>query len=171
MTLGRAGLLVSIICAVCACLNPAAPTSAGQKAKASLAELALMTGHWKGEENGEVSEETWSAPDGDNMVGMFRHLKDGRTDFFEFMIIEQTAEGPALKLKHFSAGLIGWEDKAQVWTYPLVAISKSEAAFENADGSTRITYRRIGPSALTAVLEQTRNGKKKTEEFHFKAAA
>jgi len=35
-----------------------------------------------------------------------------------------------LRLKHFDPGLVGWEEKAQVHSYPLLTWKPNEAVFE-----------------------------------------
>jgi hypothetical protein len=91
--------------------QPPAPTAdeAGHAARATLADLQFIAGHGVGELDGGVIEEVWSAPRGDSMMGMFAFTKEGRARFYEFLLIERTASGPVLRLKHFNPGLIGWE--------------------------------------------------------------
>jgi hypothetical protein len=87
---------------------------------------------------------------------------------YEFMAIEQTSEGPVLRLKHFHPGLVGWEEKAHVWNYPLKSWKPGAAVFEAADKSTRISYRITGKDSLEATLERTG---KSPEVFQFKHTA
>ena len=75
-----------------------------------------------------------------------------------------------MELKHFNPGLIGWEEKDQVYSYPLVKIQKNEAVFERPDKLTRLTYRRTSTDSLYVLLEQIKGGKKNTEELTFKLA-
>src|SRR5512134_3551134 len=99
----------------------------------SLADLAFITGHWSGELDGGTTDEHWSAPSGDNMMGVFRYVKNGKAVFYEMLLVEMTATGPVLRLKHFNPGLIGWEEKDQAYSYPLVELEKNKAVFERPD--------------------------------------
>jgi hypothetical protein len=135
----------------------------------SLADLSsVITGSWGADWAGGFGEEQWSAPSGDSMVGTFRFVKDGKARFYELMLIEQTAEGPVLRLKHFNPGLIGWEEKAQVYSYPLVEYRQGLAAFERPDKQTRLTFRRTSTDTLSVVLDQTKDGKQTSDEFKFR---
>ena len=98
--------------------------------KVTLSDLGFISGLWQAEWAGGLGEEHWSSSSGDSMVGTFRFVKDGKARFYEFMLIEQTADGPVLRLKHFNPGLIGWEEKAQVYSYPLTEYRQTVAIFE-----------------------------------------
>lgn len=47
---------------------------------ATIADMAWLAGHWKGDGLGGRSEETWSPPEGGVMLGTYRHLKDDKKD-------------------------------------------------------------------------------------------
>lgn len=132
-----------------------------------LNSLAFITGHWRGEMKGGVIEEDWSAAEGDNMIGMFRLVKEGEGVFYEFMTIEAAGEKPVLRIRHFSQGLVAWEEKENISEYPLVELSGTKAAFENEDSGTRLTYERSAPDALTISLEKSKDGKKTSTVFSF----
>ncbi len=102
------------------------------------------------------------------MMGTFRFVKDEKGHFYELMLIEQTLDGPVLRLKHFNAGLIGWEDKAQVYSFHLVDSGKSFAVFELENKRSRLTYRALPKDELSVLLEHPTNGKQNSEEFTFK---
>jgi len=137
-------------------------------AKTSLSDLRLMVGQWQGEVEGSFAEEFWSAPQGDSMMCIYRSVKDGKTEMYELVVIEATAQGPVMRLKHFNPGLIGWEEKAQVYSYPLISLKRDEAVFENSDKKTRLTYRRTAPDSLAVILEHMVEAKMKPTEFKFK---
>jgi hypothetical protein len=59
-----------------------------QPAKASLNDLAWMTGSWSGSSQGIEMEEHWTAPRGNSMIGIHRDVGKGRTVSFEFLRIE-----------------------------------------------------------------------------------
>ncbi len=134
---------------------------------ATLADVSFMAGHWAGGEAGDLSEEMWSAPEGDSMMGTWRYVAKGQARIFELLTLK--AEGPnvVLRIRHFDSKLVGREDKDRAVELPLVAKGPGEAVFEGAEyggnGNVRLTYRRDG-DRLTGVLEK--GGRK--EEFRFR---
>jgi len=72
-----------------------------------------LVGSWKGNGFGGISEEVWAPPIDGTMMGMYRHYKDGKIIFYEFMLLDQDG----LHLKHFHADLKGWEEKDDFVTF------------------------------------------------------
>jgi hypothetical protein len=75
---------------------------------ASLDDLGWLAGHWRSEERGAVTgsngtggtvtggtvtEELWTTPAGGLMLGLNRQIRPGRRAAFEFLRIEESAEG------------------------------------------------------------------------------
>jgi hypothetical protein len=58
---------------------------------ATLTDVAFMAGHWIGGDPGDLSEEVWTAPEGDSMVGMWRYVAKGRARIYELLTL--TGEG------------------------------------------------------------------------------
>lgn len=54
-----------------------------------LNDLGWMSGRW----SDGTSEESWSLPEGGTMIGYARTVKDGKTVFFEYLRLEETAQG------------------------------------------------------------------------------
>ncbi len=125
---------------------------------ATLADVAFMAGHWIGGDPGDLSEEVWSAPEGDSMMGMWRYVAKGRVRILEMLTL--TSEGPnvVLRIRHFDPKLVAREEKDRAVELPLVAKGLREAVFEgpeyDAKGTVRLTYRRGDGDSLTAVLEK-----------------
>ena len=140
---------------------------------ATLDRLSWIAGHWEGEIGGALSEEIWSAPSGDAMMGMWRLVKDGKARVYEFLVIEQQAAGPVLTFRHFSPGLVAWEEKDRPLVLPLVRHTDSEAVFDNGDTAKplRLTYRRPAPGELVVVLERMEQGKIASTEFRYRRKA
>lgn len=134
---------------------------------ATLADVAFLEGHWRGGDPGELSEEVWSAPEGDSMMGMWRYVAKGRARLFEMLSL--TTEGPniVLRIRHFDPKLVAREEKDGAVALPLVAKGPHEAVFEGLEdgvkGTVRLTYRRDGDS-LAVVLEKE-GGR---QEFRFR---
>ena len=58
-------------------------------AEPGLNDLGWMSGRW----SDGASEESWSLPGGGTMMGYARTVKDGKTVFFEYLRLEETADG------------------------------------------------------------------------------
>ena len=108
-------------------------------ARATLQDLAWLAGEWSGTGLGGATEETWSAPAGGAMMGMFRLVKDGRVVFYEFLTLVEQDGAVLLRLKHFNPDLTGWEEKADFVTFRLLKATATEAYFDG------LTFRRDGP--------------------------
>src|SRR5687768_8740792 len=74
---------------------------------ATLQDMAWFTGRWTGNGLGGETEESWSAPAGGAMMGMFRLVKDGKVVFYEFLTLVEREGSLVLKLKHFNPDLTG----------------------------------------------------------------
>jgi hypothetical protein len=129
-----------------------------------------MAGHWRGGSADSLSEEIWTAPEGDGMLGMWRYVGGGKARVFELLSIRQEAEGLVLRFRHFDAGMVAREEKDKPLAIPLLRWSAGEAVFEGksaAGGLLRLTYRRDGDDGLMATLEK--DGEK-PQPFRFERA-
>ena len=139
--------------------------------RATLADVAFIAGHWKGDLGGMVSEEIWVPPSGDNMMGMWRLVGGGQVKLFEFLNIVQEAEGPVFRLRHFDRQGVGREEKDKPVVLKLVSLKPREAAFEGPEysgaGTVKLTYRRTSDQALSVTLEKTGQP---PQEFTFRLA-
>ena len=126
-----------------------------------------MAGHWIGGDPGDLSEEVWSAPEGDSMMGMWRFVTKGRTQIYEILTVTKEGENVVLRIRHFNPKLVAREEKDRAVELPLVSKSANEAVFEgpeyNVKGNVRLTYRRPTPDTLTGVLEK--EGKQQVFSF------
>lgn len=145
-------------------------SQSGSLEKATLADLAFIAGQWRGELQGGITEENWSPPEGDAMMGVFRYVKGGKAVFYEMLLIEMTSTGPVLRLKHFHPGLKGWEEKDEAFSYPLIDLRKDRAVFERPDKNTRLVFQRTSDATMSIWLEQTKDGKSSSQEFKYRLA-
>jgi len=118
----------------------------------TLESFAGLAGCWERNEKGSQFNEMWLKPAGMSMIGVGRTVKGGKTVDFEFLRIEQRADGmyyvarpkankdeTAFKLKSADAGVFVFENPEH-------------------DFPQRIIYK-INGTALTARIEGTENGK------------
>jgi len=133
----------------------------GQGADAiGIDELAWMAGSWETMGPGPRSEEHWTEPAGGTMIGMARTLAGGKTVFFEYLRIEERADG-IFYVAH---------PKARPGTdFKLTHLAENEAVFENPahDNPKKITYRKNSDGSLRARTEGEEQGKPDAAEFLF----
>ena len=133
------------------------------KDSVSIDEMAWIAGTWKGEAMGGQFEETWNAPMGGEMMGMFKLVSDGKVSFYEIITIVPEKNSYILRLKHFSPGLVGWEEKDKSVEFPLLTASSDEVRFDG------LTFRKISDDAMAIeVLVGEDDGQKKRINFECK---
>ena len=150
---------------------PALATAQPSPRPVRLADLAWIAGHWTNEDGGNLSEEVWSAPAGDSMLGMWRFVAGGKVKVFEILTLTEAEDGVRLRLRHFDPRLVGREEKDRPVELRAVALEGREVVFEGEEysgqGRLRLTYRRPDDASLAVTLDKA--GKK--EEFTFKRRA
>jgi hypothetical protein len=133
-----------------------------------LAALAWLAGHWVDEPGGDLSEEVWTEPHGDSMLGMWRWVSARSARAVELLAIGVEAGRPVLRLRHFDGRLVAREERDRPLTWPLLRTGPREAVFEGSEGSgrgkARLTYRSPDPDTLVAILEK--GGK--PQEFRYR---
>ncbi len=129
----------------------------GKLADATVEDAAWIAGSWKGDALGGVAEETWSAPSGGTMLGMFKLTKDGETVFSEIMSIVPMENSIAMVLKHFNADMTGWEEKDEYESFPLLKITPDALYFDG------LTIRKKGSKKITVYVSATGEGGKLSE--------
>lgn len=104
--------------------------SSNASAKYSIGQMDWIVGSWAGKALGGQFEETWNAPNGGEMMGMFKLVKGDKVVFYELLTIVPEKDSYVLRLKHFGPGLVGWEDKDKSVEFPLESVSKTEIKFK-----------------------------------------
>ncbi|MBT1702389.1 DUF6265 family protein [Chryseosolibacter indicus] len=156
----RIGLVTALILAV--------TTVVAQQPIRNIKDLSFMSGKWVTTGSWGNMEENWSEPLGNNMMCSFRCVKEGKVVFYEFIVIEQTEKGIVMKLRHFSPGNIGWEDKDKPYEYPLMFLEPDRARFERPDKKTALTFHRVAKDNLKVFLErEDKDGKWVQDEFDY----
>lgn len=113
-----------------------------------LADLAWIAGAWQTEPGGKRQiEEHWTQAAGATMLGMSRTVAGEKTVEFEYLRIEQRADG-IYYVAHPKAHCPGTDFK-------LTRASATEALFENPqhDFPKRIIYRKGATDSLTATVD------------------
>jgi hypothetical protein len=158
-------LTVALLCSVMSLLFAEA---SAQNAEYKIDALKFMSGKWVTSSEWGDMEENWSMPMGDNMMCSYRCVKNGKIVFYEFIVIEQQAKGPVMKLRHFSPGNIGWEEKDKPYEYNLIFLDDNIARFERPDKKTSLTFERQSADKLKVTLDrQDKDGKWVQDEFNY----
>ena len=114
----------------------------------ALAELSWMTGDWQTAPGGRAQiEEHWTQAAGGTMIGMGRTLAGNKTYEFEYLRIEQRADG-IFYVAHPKGQCPGTDFK-------LMRASATEVVFENPqhDFPKRIFYRKGADDTLIATID------------------
>jgi gluconolactonase len=135
------------------------PWAQAQQKTGSLSDVKFIEGHWKGMNGATALEAVWSAPEGDNIVGFIRMMKEGKATLYELFAFEQTAQGPVALVKHFRPGLIGVEEKEVSDRYSFIEASEGRAVFEKQGESLRVLYEKRSADQFVIALGRTQEGK------------
>jgi hypothetical protein len=145
----------------------ASPTAVQQatamKSESPLKDVAWMAGAYMQTSDRGMSEEHWSAPHGNSMMGMFRWCKaDGTPSMFELLTITREGEGDSaktvLRLRHYSAKLGAKEEKDEPLTLVLESSEANKAVFaasEHAGDLSKVTYQRSESAGMQITVEFT----------------
>ena len=149
--------------------------AAAAPAKASIDQVAWISGQWTGTLGDRTIEQHWMTPLGGSMVAMYRSIRENKATLYELLAIEQDGEGLVLRIKHFApgAGLVGQEAKDESANHALVSLDNRKAVFEasTATGPVRVTFTSPDPAALKIVVERQRDGKPVATDFNYKRIA
>ena len=122
--------------------------------RAEIADVGWMAGYWRGPGLGGDCEEIWSLPAGDRMQGIFTLSRDGALTFSEAMTLVEEEGSLVLKVKHFTPEFVGWEEKEDYVSFPLVKLGEDEAYFRG------LTFRRTGADELSIYIVLTSGGER-----------
>lgn len=126
-----------------------------------ITDFKWLAGNWVGDGFGGVSQEAWTEPTVNSMVGVFKHFKDGKPTFYEFLNISETEGKISLKLKHFNPDMMGWEEKAGFVEFPFVSATATKIEFNG------LSYELITKDKMEIKLRMKQNGKINIEVFNF----
>ena len=121
----------------------------------NIEELSWMVGSWKGDGFGGVSEEMWAPSAYGTMMGMYRHLQDGKMVFYEFLLLDKDG----MRLKHFHPDLKGWETKDEMVTFPMVSVEEGKLSLKG------LTFEKAGTDQMIIRLRMKRGDQIETEVF------
>ena len=132
---------------------------------ARIADLAWLAGYWRGEGLGGACEEIWSQAAGDRMQGIFTLSREGELVFSEAMSLVEEEGSLVLRVKHFTPEFVGWEEKDDYVSFPLVRLGDKEAYFRG------LTFRRRSSAELLIYIVLTSEGRKTEHQLRLERVA
>jgi hypothetical protein len=141
------------LCALFFTLHTSAQSNAG-----TLKDIAFIQGHWKASNPDRTIEGSWMAPDGNNMMGMMRMMRDGKSTLYEILVYEQSADGLISLVKHFQPGLISVEEKDKQDRYRFLESSPNRAIFQKEGEALRILYEKRSENQFVIARGNQQNG-------------
>ncbi len=124
--------------------------------KANLSQIEWITGHWRGEAFGGITEEVWTPNLGGSMMCAFKLVVNNQVKFYEIVTISEENGTLILRLKHFHEDLKGWEAQDETVDFKLVKITKNKVFFDG------FTFERNGKKGLN-IYVVIQDGKEKNE--------
>jgi hypothetical protein len=92
---------------------------------------AWLAGQYLGSGLGGEVEYQWLPPRAGAMIGTFRLIgSDGRTAFAEILQLAEVDGTLTLRVKHFTAEFVGWEEKDRFVEFRLVGAATDELRFD-----------------------------------------
>ncbi len=127
-----------------------------------LENISWISGNWKGEAFGGITEENWSKPSGDSMMATFKLIVDEKVSFYEIEIIREVSNTLILQLKHFNNDLKGWETKDETIDFPLIEVLPSKVVFEG------MTFEKTSDTNMSVFVDmKQKDGSVETIEFKY----
>ena len=137
-------------------------TTATTDTKSNWDKIAWITGDWVGDGFGGVSYESWTEPIAGIILCTYRHVSEGKNNFFELITVSEKEDGDlVMKLRHFNPDMNAWEDKEGQLVWEMTNITDSSVTFGPC------TYTLVAPDKMEIYLVMNNDGKIETEVFHF----
>lgn len=128
-------------------------------AAADISRLSWMSGCWAYDDAEPGSGEYWMPPIGGTMFAVSRSIRDSRTVAFEYLRIEESAEG--------SLALFASPSGQSPARFDMVSLTNNEVVFENPehDFPQRMVYSLTQDGRLIGRIEGQSNGRPKSIDF------
>ena len=131
--------------------------------EASLKDVSWISGYWRGEAFGGITEEVWTDPLGNSMMFSFKLVVDGKITFYELGGITEINNTLLMQLKHFNADFKGWEEKNETVDFPLVKIEGTKVFFD------QLTFEKISKDEINVyVVIENEDGSSEEVKFNYK---
>ncbi|MEX0648137.1 MAG: DUF6265 family protein [Balneolaceae bacterium] len=131
----------------------------------TLSDMEFISGHWETTRNGSMVEAFWTEPEGDNIAGVVRVIREGKAALYEIFAIEMTDSGLEVKVKHFRPGLIGIEEKDEFDHYKFLESSDGRAVFQKQGEDVRVLYEVRPDNKFAIAIGSPADGEWEFEDF------
>ncbi|MHC4379273.1 MAG: DUF6265 family protein [Planctomycetota bacterium] len=158
---------ISLVLALAGCQSARSGPEAGAGAQSAseIDALEWLVGRWVGEGFGGEVEEVWLPPAGGVMLGSFRLVSAGEPRFYEILTLGPGSDGLEMRLKHFEADLVGWEERDEVLSWSADYVEDGRARFG------AVTLERRGPDGLFIDVLMSGEDGTWTEELELRRAS
>jgi hypothetical protein len=128
----------------------------GAPLNATLTDFAWLEGKWQGSWGPRAAEQLWTGPKAGEMLGLFRVVENDKTLVVELYSLLETSDGIELRLRHFTASLLPWEQSSTT-LLKLASLDPNAAVFENPSSQQprRLTLLRVDPETYVSRSEIT----------------
>lgn len=131
--------------------------------QANIEQMSWIAGEWTASIWEGRAREIWMMPDGGSMTGAFRFEYNDSVQFLELISVAPEKGSLVMKVRHFSADMIAWEEKEESQVFNLVYLEPNRAYFDG------ITYILRKPTELDVYVEIHNNdGTTREEKFAFR---
>lgn len=130
--------------------------------KATLNDVIWISGHWKGEAFGGITEEIWSPPLGNSMMFSFKLVVNDKVVFYELGGITEMDGTLLLQLKHFGPDFKGWEEKDESENFELVKVEDNRIYFDG------FTFEKISNDEINLYVIIKEKDKVEEVKFNYK---
>ena len=133
-----------LILALVLVLLTAVPGFAADSPAAMVADLAWMTGHYKGATGNGTIEENWAKPDGGSIASLVRATDGEKTTMIELIVVEEEEGSLVLRLQQWDPGFAPRSEGPQVMK--LIESAENKVVFEDVSGGglKKLGYSREG---------------------------
>jgi hypothetical protein len=160
-------MLKNIVAAgmVFAAILMASSVFADPAVKATVADLAWMTGSWAGPIGEQTLEENWIRPLGGSIAAVVRFTEDGATNMTELIVIEESRGTLVFRVQQWFPGYVPRNPEPQEMT--LVELAENRVGFASAGPGdfNSLTYSRPSADAFNIDVE-TKQGVKFQINLH-----
>lgn len=123
-----------------------------------LADVAWLSGSWKGTAFGQQFEEVWNPASAGSMMGMWKLFDPEKgVNFYEILLLKEQDDGLVLLVKHFSKDFVAWEEKDQFVTFRLVKVEEEAVHFSG------LSFYKNGPDRIDGYIVMNHKDGSKTE--------
>lgn len=104
-------------------------TEGEERPAATLEDASWLAGSWTGTAFGGRFEAVWNPPSAGSMVGLYKLFDDEGVRFYEILLMTVEDGALSLKVKHFSADFVAWEEKPDYHTFRMVKVEPDALHF------------------------------------------